>query len=120
MLYFLNDNFQENKSGIEHAEIKRLNLFKHFNQPAKIITRQYSNEFHQVMNNAGVDDHDFVNLFDYFQEAVLVERKTVTMKDLHLNPKWKRKADGINYNFYDGDQRVMYVRRRDNAQKTII
>ena len=120
MLYFLNDNFQENKSGIEHAEIKRLNLFKHFNQPAKIITRQYSNEFHQVMNNAGVDDHDFVNLFDYFQEAVLVKRKAVTMKDLHLNPKWKRKADGINYNFYDGNQRVMYVRRRDNAQKTII
>lgn len=54
MLYFLNDNFQENKSGIEHAQLKRLKLFKHFNQPAKIVTRQYSNEFAQVMAHAGV------------------------------------------------------------------
>ena len=120
MLYFLNDNYQENKSGIEHAQLKRLRLFKHFNQPAKIITRQYSNEFHLVMDHAGVDPHDYVNLFDYFQEAVDVKPKTVTLKDIHLNPKWKRKADGINYNYYQDDRRVMYVRRRDNAKKTII
>ena len=120
MLYFLNDNFQENKSGIEHAQLKRLKLFKHFNQPAKIVTRQYSNEFAQVMAHAGVAPEDYVNLFDYFQEAVAVPSKAVTLADLHLNPKWQKKADGINYNFYQHGQRVMYVRRRDNAQKTII
>ena len=41
MLFFLNDGIQENKSGIEHAQIKRLKLFKQFKQPAKIVTRQY-------------------------------------------------------------------------------
>ena len=31
MLFFLNDGIQENKSGIEHAQMKRLQLFKQFN-----------------------------------------------------------------------------------------
>ena len=54
MLLFLNDNLQRNQSGIEHAQIKRLNLFKKFNQPAKIVTRQYSNELHLVVEAAGI------------------------------------------------------------------
>ncbi|MCG4779264.1 hypothetical protein L0P10_20495, partial [Eggerthella lenta] len=64
MLLFLNDNLQRNQSGIEHAQIKRLNLFKKFNQPAKIVTRQYSNELHLVVEAAGIKDQDFINLFD--------------------------------------------------------
>lgn len=120
MLHFINENFQDNKSGIEHAQIKRLKLFKHFNQPAKIVTNRYSNELHRVMNEAGVADADFVNLFDYFQEAVDVEPKVVTIGDLHLDPKWKRENDGINYNYLQHGKRVMYVRRRNDAHKSII
>ncbi|WPP07486.1 glycosyltransferase [Limosilactobacillus fermentum] len=111
MLFFFNDNIQENKSGIEHAQIKRLNLFKKFNQPAKIVLRQYSNELHHVTNAAGIDDADLVNLFDYFQEARLVKAKKVTLQDLTFDPRWKRRADGVSYNYYDGDRRVIYVRR---------
>lgn len=120
MLLFLNDNLQRNQSGIEHAQIKRLNLFKKFNQPAKIVTRQYSNELHLVVEAAGIKDQDFINLFDYFQNACLVPHRIVKLQDLHLNPKWKRKADGISYNYYDGKTRVMYVRRRNDRDRSII
>lgn len=120
MLLFLNDNLQRNQSGIEHAQIKRLNLFKQFQEPAKIVTRQYSNELHMIVNEAGIEDQDFINLFDYFQDACLVPHRIVKLQDLHLNSKWKRKADGISYNYYDGKTRVMYVRRRNDRDRSII
>ena len=37
MLFFLNDNIQRNKSGIEHAQIKRLHLFEKYHQPARLL-----------------------------------------------------------------------------------
>ena len=84
MLFFLNDNIQHNKSGIEHAQIKRLHLFEMFDEPAKIVTRKYSNELHMVTEEAGIADEDFVNLFDYFQEARIFPQKDVTIKDLNI------------------------------------
>lgn len=114
MFYFLNDNIQENKSGIEHAQIKRLNLFNRYQVPAKIVTRQYSNNLHTVTSNAGIADDHFLNLYDYFQEAVSVESQNVQIQDLHLDASWKRAADGDNYNFTKDKQRMMYVRRYPN------
>ena len=80
MLFFLNYNIQRNKSGIEHAQIKRLHLFEKYHQPAKIVTRQYSNELHLVTAEAGIDDRNFINLFDYFQEACEVPQKNIRIR----------------------------------------
>lgn len=120
MLFFLNDGIQENKSGIEHAQIKRLNLFKHFQQPAKIVTRQYSNELHLVTRHAGIADEDFVNLFDYFQNARLVPQKDITIKDIQIDSDWQRKTDGNNYVYSRHGHQILYVRRRNDAKKHII
>lgn len=120
MIFFFNDGIQANMSGIEHAQIQRLNLFKRYNQPAKIITRQYSNELHDVINNVGIADKDFINLFDYFQNATDVARKDVTIKDLQINPEWQRKADGINYSYQRNGKKILYVRRRNDNKKSII
>lgn len=111
MLFFLNDNIQTNMSGIEHAQVERLRLFRSHNHSAKIVTRQYSNELHTVTRAAGIKDEDFVNLFDYFQDAVNIEDHKVTIQDLHLDPRWKRKSAGDSYNFYQGKERMVYVRR---------
>lgn len=120
MLFFLNDGIQENKSGIEHAQIKRLNLFKQFGQPAKIVTRQYSNELHLVTQHAHIADEDFVNLFDYFQNARIVPQKDITIKDVQVDKDWQRKADGNNYIYFRNGHQLLYVRRRNDAQKHII
>lgn len=120
MLFFLNDGIQENKSGIEHAQIKRLNLFKKFNQPAKIVTRQYSNELHLITAHAHIMDEDFVNLFDYFQNACQVPQRDVTIRDIQIDPTWKRQADGNNYSYSRNGHRLLYVRRRNDAKKHII
>lgn len=120
MLFFLNDNIQRNKSGIEHAQIKRLHLFEKYDQPARIVTRQYSNELHLVTAEAGIDDKNFINLFDYFQNACNVPQKDIRIKDIPVNPRWERKADGINYNYYQNGKRILYVRRRSDADRRVI
>lgn len=120
MLFFLNDSIQENKSGIEHAQLKRLGLFNHYQQPAMIVTRQYSNELHLVNKHAKLADNDFVNLFDYFQDARVVSHRDVTIKDLDIDPTWQRKADGNNYIYSRNGHQILYVRRRNDAKKHII
>ena len=86
MLFFLNDGIQENKSGIEHAQIQRLHLFEQDDEPAMIVTRQYSNLLHQITKHAGISDDHFVNMFDYFQQARLVPQTKVTIKDIQIDP----------------------------------
>ena len=120
MLFFLNDNIQKNMSGIEHAQIQRLNLFKHYKKTAKIVTRQYSNILHQIIKECGIEERDFINMFDYFQEAQNVPTKIVTIKDIDINPKWQRKNDGINYSYWINNHQILYVRRNNDAKKSII
>lgn len=111
MFYFLNDNIQEKKSGIEHAQIKRLNLFNHFDVPAKIVTRQFATDLHTVTNSAGIDDAQLVNLYDYFQGTVNVKSKKIRIQNLRIDSSFKRVPDGDSYNFYRGDHRILYVKR---------
>lgn len=120
MLFFLNEVIQSNKSGIEFAQMQRLNLFNKNNKSAKIVTRRYSNLTHQVINEAGIDDEHFVNMFDYFQEACNVPTKEVTIKDLPIDSSWTRKAAGNDYIFEKDGHRVLFVRRNDGTAKTII
>lgn len=120
MLFFLNDGIQENKSGIEHAQIQRLHLFEQDDEPAMIVTRQYSNLLHQITKHAGISDDHFVNMFDYFQQARLVPQTKVTIKDIQIDPTWQRHADGTNYAYNRNGHRIMYVRRNNDKDKTII
>lgn len=59
-------------------------------------------------------------MYDYFQDARLVPTKDVTIKDIQIDPHWRRQADGINYNYYRNGHRIMYIRRRNDNKKHII
>lgn len=41
MFFFVNQYLLSNDSSIEHAEMKRLKLFKDHNAEAKLVTRNY-------------------------------------------------------------------------------
>ena len=84
MYYFLNDNMQFSKSGIEQAEINRLNLFKAHQVPARIVTRMFAMNLHEVLDQAQIDDHDFINLFDFFCGSQHVARQTVKLADFEI------------------------------------
>ena len=82
MYYFLNENMQFAKSGIEGAEIQRLNLFNQHQVPAKIVTRVFAMNLHDVTTDAKISDDHFVNLFDYFCGTTHVEKTVTTVDDV--------------------------------------
>lgn len=84
MIYFINFNLPEQKSGIEHAELKRIKLFKAHHVPAKIITREWSATLHQVAAESGLNSDDLLGVFDYYQGTEKVAEKRLTIDDLDL------------------------------------
>lgn len=84
MIYFINFNLPEQKSGIEHAELKRIKLFKAHHVPAKIITREWSTTLHEVAAKAGLGNDDLLSVFDYYQNREDAENKHITISDLDL------------------------------------
>ncbi|MFB9769700.1 glycosyltransferase family 4 protein [Lactiplantibacillus modestisalitolerans] len=84
MYYFLNDNMQFSKSGIEHAEISRLRLFKRHQVPAQIVTRIFAMNLHDVLAQAQLTDDDLINLFDFFCGTQHVERQSFELADLQV------------------------------------
>lgn len=69
MYYFLTERLAAQPSGIEHAQIKRLQLFKQHHVPAKIFTNAYDRFFHYHAAINGLHEHDILNLFDWLQHA---------------------------------------------------
>ena len=84
MIYFINFNLPEQKSGIEHAELKRIKLFKAHHVPAKIITREWSATLHQVAAEANLSSNDILGVFDFYQGTEKVPEKHLTIHDLDL------------------------------------
>jgi len=75
---------QFSKSGIEHAEINRLRLFKKHHIPAKIVTRIFAMNLHDVMAAAKLSDDDLINLFDFFCGSAHVARQPLMLSDFQV------------------------------------
>lgn len=73
MYYFLSNNLPANLSGIEHAQIKRLRLFKNHQTGARIFTKRYNRILHEDIKNHGLQDSDIVGMYDWLQNAVQYE-----------------------------------------------
>ncbi|MBU3851620.1 MAG: glycosyltransferase [Candidatus Paralactobacillus gallistercoris] len=109
MYYFLNTIVNEDKSGIEHAEMKRIAMFKEHHVPAKIVTRDFSLTFHDVIHRVGLADSDVINLFDFFGESSDFKAQACTINDLPI-------SDNLELLVNDQDPHGYMVR---NAQRII-
>lgn len=123
MLYFVNFNMPVNKSGIEHAQLKRIALFKAHKVPAKIVTRDYDPQLHYNLKYTDLTDDDILNEFDYFQKATHVKTKEVTPADVkipanfsdHVVKNWV--ADQNYYEYYHNQAIFMRVAVFPNTQQ---
>ncbi|EHM01626.1 glycosyltransferase, group 1 family protein [Lentilactobacillus parafarraginis F0439] len=84
MIYFLNQYIKALNSSVEHAEFKRLALFKHERVNAKIVTRDYDNLGHLNAATFGLNQDDVLNMYDYFQGTTDVTEKTTSFKTLKV------------------------------------
>ncbi|WP_338210644.1 glycosyltransferase [Lactiplantibacillus paraxiangfangensis] len=119
MYYFVNTSINPKKSGIEHAEMKRLALFNQHQVPAKMVTRFFSLSLHKTLKDAGIAEANQINLFDYLQQSSDFKPVKFTIEDLHLADDLRIEADGRNYIVYQRDQLLMRINTFANTQKQL-
>lgn len=84
MIYFINFGMPAQKSGIEHAELKRLRLFEQHDQPCQIVVQNWDRTLHVTAGAAGVDDDHLLGMFDYYQGTRQVQSRPLKLADLDL------------------------------------
>lgn len=84
MNFFVNATMPKQKSGIEHAQLKRFELFNNHQVDSRIILRDWDPVAHVNANAAGIPDSQLINMFDYFQEAVSVTPKTLHVQEIEF------------------------------------
>lgn len=82
MIYFINFGMPAQKSGIEHAELKRLRLFEQHDQPCQIVVRNWDRQLHVTAGAVGVDDDHLLGMFDYYQGTRKVAQRALKLADL--------------------------------------
>ena len=115
MYYFLNNKLDANSSGIEHAEVKRLKLFKRNHVKAKIVMEFYNRFAHRNLPLYGMTDDDYVNMFDFFAGTVKFTNRIVTIKDLPIPSDNKVKQIDNGYEVYEGQRKTMTVNMLPNG-----
>ena len=82
MNFFMNEGFNAQNSGIEHAQLKRALLFRKNRVPFKLVFRQWNPLIHHYLHIAGIHDDEILSLFDYFQHATNVKNTKITPRDI--------------------------------------
>ncbi|MFC6170556.1 accessory Sec system glycosyltransferase Asp1 [Loigolactobacillus jiayinensis] len=109
MIYFVNQYLMALNSGVEHAEFKRLALFKNHHVPAKIVTRDFDVLLHQNMAHFGLVAADMVNLYDFFRGSEQFPERVLKLPDLNLAPAYNIDPGANVSHVRDGDQIIADV-----------
>lgn len=80
-VYFINEGLSELASGIEKAQIYRATLFRAHNVQFKLLTSNFLPNLHSTLATFNLVDAESVNLFDYFQHALLVKSTIIKPED---------------------------------------
>ena len=115
MYYFLNNRLDANSSGIEHAEVKRLKLFKRNHVKAKIVMLEFNRFAHRNLPLYGMTDDDYVNMFDFFAGTVKFASHVVTIKDLPIPNFNKVKKINNGYEVYEDNRKTMTINMLPNG-----
>ncbi|AVK61072.1 accessory Sec system glycosyltransferase Asp1 [Lactobacillus sp. CBA3605] len=109
MIFFVNQYLMALNSGVEHAEFKRLQLFKQHQMPAKLVTRQFDGLLHQNMRRFKLADDQMVNLFDFFRQTVTYPAQVLKLEDLDFPRDYNVQPSPNVSQVVDGDRLVAKV-----------
>ncbi|MGN1279145.1 MAG: glycosyltransferase [Limosilactobacillus sp.] len=96
MFFFVNQYLMSSNSSVEHAEIKRLQLFAQNGVAAKLVTRDFDPVLHHTLPRFGLKDTQLVNMYDFFADATDYQGQPLHTADLHL-PFDYQVGTGNNY-----------------------
>ncbi|GHP13412.1 poly(glycerol-phosphate) alpha-glucosyltransferase [Lentilactobacillus fungorum] len=112
MIYLLADSLGEDNIEVNNNLKQQLRVFKTYDKPVKIVTRDYDRFQSQRCEQLGIDEADVINLFDYFQGTVKVAHKKPTIHDLPQISKraYEIQPHGPNYQeLRDGGRLIAHV-----------
>lgn len=92
MIYLTGENVFTFNSGTEFSQFERLELFKRQGKTAKLLLRNYNRLLAKDIATHKLDPTTVLNMYDYFQEAVGLQRKkcplrllkSMALKDYHI------------------------------------
>ena len=107
--FFVNQYLLGSNSSVEHAEIKRLALFKKKATAAKLVTRDFDPVLHETIKKFNLTDNQIINMYDFFAETTAYQGQQLHTEDLQL-PIDYQIGTGNNYReVKDGDRLVCEV-----------
>lgn len=109
MFYFVNKYLLSSNTSAEHAEIKRLKLFRRNNTPAKLVTFDYDNIIHSTLRRFGLNDKQLVNLYDFFAGTVDYQGKAMHTPDLNMAPDYQVGIGNDSREVKEGDRLVAKI-----------
>jgi poly(glycerol-phosphate) alpha-glucosyltransferase len=104
--FFVNQYLLSSNSSVEHAEMKRVKLFRQHDTPAKIVTRDFDPVLHETITKFDLADDDVVNMFDFFADTTDYQGEKLRTEDLHL-PVDYQVGTGNNYREVKDGQRLV-------------
>ena len=105
MYFFVNQYLLSSNSSVEHAELKRLALFKKHGGEAKLVTRDFDLVIHDTIKKFGLTNDQIVNMYDFFANTTDYQGEKLHTEDLPL-PIDYQVGTGNNYReVKDGDRK---------------
>ena len=98
MIYMVGENVFTFNSGTEFSQLQRLKAFNQNGIESKLLLRNYNRFLYRDAERAGVNKDAYINMYDYFQGVVGVERKEQKLRLLESIPLTKYHVVGIDNN----------------------
>lgn len=99
--YFVTYDFADQISGIEHAQIKRMQVFKKFSEKNTfIVTLAYNRFLSRSILVNDLNQKDVINMYDFFQNIstqTLQKKHEVIMDEIISNDEIVDKIQGATY-----------------------
>ena len=126
MFYFVGNNIGQKITGIEKAIINRLNLFKENKYSSKVILLAWNRYLTDTASNYLMHE-DYINMYDYFQEATQVTINIESINSKNWLHDWQHDCGyTIKYvehsndvRVYDGNNFIMYAHFTDETYKKL-
>lgn len=125
MNFFINSSYNEQNSGIEHAQIKRSLLFRKNKTPFKLLFLAWNPLLHHYLNQKNIKDIEILNVFDYFQNTEQVVSKKIYYSDIDFgvsNLKYNEEKDKNRYIVFQDNNivgRINYFPKKISNDKQV-
>lgn len=111
-IYHLNVNFGLKISGVEKSAVLRHQVLREQYQ-SRMLTMLYNPKLANYFQLAGVEQTEYANMFDFFQESLYLENnRIVTIDDIFPQEYYQavQQSNKIDYRIYHNEKYIAYLR----------